>query len=136
MKKSILLTILVLGFTASFEIGLEFREYIKGHDSLLFGLRNPVVPENQSNPSTDNSNGATWGNADDPAFPFRSFYIKAEKQEKCKRVWLMSSSMTEDRYMSPHDIWPSILRVKLNGTGKETYQVMNAAKFGMTLKDG
>lgn len=136
MKKRYLLLLLFLGFLAVGEIGLELREYIRGYDSMLFGSGESMRISPHLQAATKDRFPIQWGSSNDPTFPFRSRYVTASNSKSNKKIWILSSSMAEDIYLPPSDIWPNMLELTLTEKKEGHYQVLNAAKVGMTIPDG
>ncbi len=106
------------------EVGLETRAYLRGYDTLFFGMRVPVA--------TDQANGdeTRWGPTDD--FPFRSKVVDPNKPAGTVRIWIASASQAEDLRLPPDVVFPSVLERLLNERGIPT-QVLNAGRAGRTI---
>lgn len=118
------------------EIGLEYYDHVRGYESIVFGALSRIRILGKSEPVQNQSNDIKWGNTDDLLFPFRSRYIEKERRPGIKRIWIMSSSMSEDIYLPPYAIWPNIMDAKLEKEAPGNYEVLNASKVGMNVQGG
>ena len=82
----------ILFFLILFETAAEVRAYFRGYNTILFG-RN--IPE--SNLDNPKPNSQIYGPTD--SFPFRSSIISKEKTSETIRIWIASSSYSEDIYL-------------------------------------
>ena len=105
-----MLLIFLVGFLFLGETGLEFREYIRGYNSMMFGLRAEVREDAIPAESTRGGEiNLEWGSTKDTQFPFRSRRVPRKKRAGVVRVWVLSSSMAEDIYLPEYEIWPNLL---------------------------
>ena len=108
------------------EVGLEFRAYYKGWNTILGKLLN-VAPASEQG----NINQVHFGPTKD--FPFRSVVVPFEKDPKFSRLWIASSSYAQDNYLHPYQIFPNLLGAQLNQSDFPV-QILNAAQEGQSIE--
>lgn len=110
-------------FLSAIEIGLEYRAYLRGWDTPLFGAVRSEHEHAKLLPGASPEFGPT---AD---FPFRGPVIKEPKPADAFRIWIASASHGEDRYLPPDTIFPTLIGDKLKLQGLSA-QVLNASRAG------
>jgi hypothetical protein len=133
-KLFILLFVLCILFVS--EIALEWREHVRGYRSPLFPSQFEEQIVREGPPGIREGGFADWGDSSSETFPFRSRKLDMKNGTKANRIWIISSSMTEDIYLAPSEIWPNIADSILEGQGTGSYVILNAAKVGMDIDDG
>ncbi len=114
-------------FLASLEIGLEYRAYLKGWDTPLFGA---VRSEHGRSKVLEGSMPAFGPTAD---FPFRGPVVKGPVPAHTLRIWVASASHGEDIYLPPDVIFPTLIGKKLQLQGLSA-QVLNASRAGKAIE--
>ena len=115
----------ILFFLILFETAAEVRAYFRGYNTILFG-RN--IPE--SNLDNPKPNSQIYGPTD--SFPFRSSIISKEKTSETIRIWIASSSYSEDIYLPADKIYPNLLEKLLNNSSNK-FEILNAARAGENI---
>ena len=117
---------LIITFIIIIEVGLEYRAYSKGWNTLLFGMKVREIVSNQQKKSPH------YGPTN--KFPFRSKIIANKKPNGAVRIWVSSSSYGEDIYVAADKIFPNLIGGATTLKVFETIQVLNASKAGLTVK--
>ncbi len=110
------------------EVGLKYRAYKRGWETLLFGFNKPEVLESSDK---TNSKMSTYGPSE--GFPFRSAIVEEKKPKKAVRIWMSSSSYGEDIYVSPDKIFPNLIKNQLELSVEMEVQTLNASRAGTTI---
>lgn len=122
----IMLPILWIGFfLALAEVGLEYRAYVRGWDTLVFG----AVRSEHGRPEA-RSGAPKFGPTAD--FPFRGPVVKRPKPADTVRIWVAGASHGEDIYLAPEVVFPNVIGSKLQLKGVSA-QVLNASRAGTAI---
>ena len=119
----ILLYILIL--LIFLETVVEIRAYFRGYDTILFG-KNVALKNQNKNKTADLKFGPN------ELFPFRSPISTVQKSSGVIRIWIASSSFTEDIYLPVEKIYPTILGELLN-RNEHKFDILNAAHAGENI---
>lgn len=114
-------------YLAAIEIGLEYRAYLRGWDTALFGA---VRSEHSLSNALDGSAPRFGPTAESP---FRGPLIKSPRQANELRIWVASASHGEDIYVPPQSIFPTLIGEELRQKGILA-QVLNASRAGTAIQ--
>lgn len=111
-------------FVVAAEFAVEYRAYLRGWDTLLFG-----AVRSHHGAGTLHAAGAAPQFGPTAYFPFRGPIVEGPKPAGTIRIWFAAASHGEDIYLPPGATFPNLVGTKLRLKGVSV-QVLNASRAG------
>jgi hypothetical protein len=112
-------------FLALAEVALEYRAYLRGWDTMIFGAVRSEPGRSEPRPGLPK-----FGPTAD--FPFRGPVVKGPKPADSVRIWVAGGSHGEDIYLPPDVVFPNVIGSNLQLQGVSV-QVLNASRAGVPI---
>lgn len=113
-------------FLLAVEVGVEYRAYLRGWDTKLFG----AVRSGHGRSIAAEGPVPVFGPTAE--FPFRGPVIDDVKPAGTLRIWIASASHGEDIYLPPDFIFPTLVAKELQTRGIPA-QALNASRAGTAI---
>lgn len=112
------------------ECALEFRHYLKGYDTLIFGVKQKREAAAPSQSAQIERPKQVYGPTQD--FPFRSLILDQNDQESM-RLWIASASHAEGGRVAASKVFPN--QICPLASSIKNCETINGSKAGMTVSE-